>query len=210
MPYFFRQRNSGFGPRILTSISRYNDSMSRKVKRLSGVLSVAILLGAVFVYRGNFLAAPHLHPRFSSADFSVAMLYHVARVVDGDTIDVEVDEGEVRLRLIGINTPETVDPRKPVECFGKEVSARAKALLSEGLVRVETDPTQGRLDKYGRTLAYVFLPDGTLFNKEMIMEGYAHEYTYRYPYKYQNEFKAAERSARKAGAGIWAPGICGK
>lgn len=170
-----------------------------------------ILSGALFMlHRGDILVAKNLHARVSVSDFSTSTLYRVARVVDGDTIDVDVEGAPVRLRLIGIDTPETVDPRKPVECFGREASARAKELLKDGLVRVETDPTQGRFDEYGRTLAYVYFPDGTSFNNEMIAEGYAHEYTFRYPYKYQTEFKAAERSAREAGVGLWASGVCSR
>jgi micrococcal nuclease len=182
--------------------------MHQKVKRLLWIL-LAILLSAVLViYRGNFIAAKNVHARVSAADFSSTTAYRVLSVVDGDTIDVDVYGEKVRIRLLGINTPETVDPRKPVECFGKEASARAKTLLSETSVEIETDKTQGLFDKYGRVLAYIYLSDGTSFNKEMISEGYAHEYTYRYPYRYQNEFKEAERGAREARAGLWAPRAC--
>lgn len=182
--------------------------MSRKAGRSLCLLFV-VLLGALFVlHRGDILATRNLHARVSASSFSTSTLYSVARVVDGDTIDVDVMGNEVRLRLIGIDTPETVDQRKHVECFGVEASARAKELLKGGLVRIETDGTQGRLDEYGRTLVYAYLPDGTSFNREMIAEGYAHEYTFRYPYKYQTEFKAAERNARKARVGLWAPGAC--
>jgi micrococcal nuclease len=134
--------------------------------------------------------------------------YRVFRVIDGDTIDVEKDGVRVRVRLIGVDTPETVDPRRPVQCFGKEASLRAKELLNGKLVRLETDPSQGLYDKYDRMLAYVYLPDETLFNKVMISRGYAHEYTYRLPYHYQQEFKAVERAAREEKRGLWADGIC--
>lgn len=183
--------------------------MTRKTKRSLWIIT-AILSGAVLLYRGDVAPLAHVHPRASTPTFSPETFYPVTRVVDGDTLDVLNGGQEVRLRLIGINTPETVDPRKPVECFGLEASARAKVLLSGRSVRVDTDSTQDHLDKYGRTLAYVTLPDGTSFNEEMIAEGYAHEYTYHYPYKYQTEFKAAERSAREAGRGLWAPGTCDK
>lgn len=183
--------------------------MSRKAKRALWVLCVLFLSTPFVLHRGNFVPAKSLHIKVSAADFSTSTPFRVIRVVDGDTLDVSVRGGEVRLRMIGENTPETVDPRKPVECFGREASARAKALLSGQSVRVELDSTQGFLDKYGRVLAYVYLPDGTSLNKEMIAEGYAHEYTYRYPYKYQTEFKAAERTAREASIGLWGPGVCG-
>lgn len=132
----------------------------------------------------------------------------VLRVVDGDTIDVELSGERVRVRLIGINTPEIVDPRRPVQCFGRESSAKAEELLLGTAVRLETDPSQGRYDKYGRLLAYVYLPDGRSFNKEMIAQGYAYEYTYRLPYRYQSEFKAAQARAREAALGLWSPSAC--
>jgi len=135
-------------------------------------------------------------------------LVAVMRVVDGDTIDIAQGEQVVRVRLIGINTPETVDPRRPVECFGKEASLHAQAVLEGQWVRIEGDEGQDTYDKYGRLLAYVYLSDGTLFNKQMIADGYAYEYTYRLPYKFQKVFKEAERSAREEGKGLWASGVC--
>ena len=122
--------------------------------------------------------------------------YSVSRVVDGDTIDVSIDGKVKRLRLIGINTPETVDPRKLVECFGVEASNKAKTLLTGKKVSLEGDGSQGELDKYNRLLRYVFLEDGTNINLLMIKEGYAYEYTYNLPYKYQTEFKNAQKTSR--------------
>ena len=113
-----------------------------------------------------------------------------------------------RLRLIGINSPESVDPRRPVECFGKEASKYASSILSGQGVIIETDSSQGLLDKYGRTLAYVFLPDGHNFNELMIREGYAYEYTYNKPYKYQKIFKSAQVTARDKQRGLWSPQTC--
>ena len=135
--------------------------------------------------------------------------FSVVKVVDGDTIDVDINGTVARVRLIGINTPETVDPRKPVECFGKEASAKAREILGGKKVRLEADPSQTDSDKYARLLRYVFLEDGTNFNKLMISEGYAYEYTYALPYKYQKEFKQAQKTASDAGNGLWAEGACG-
>jgi micrococcal nuclease len=134
--------------------------------------------------------------------------YRVLKVVDGDTLDVEIDGASQRLRLIGIDTPETVDPRKAVQCFGKEASNKAKELLENNFVTLESDETQGEKDKYGRLLRYVFLPDGTNFNLFMIEEGYAHEYTYSTRYKYQDEFRQAEVNARNNNKGLWSPTTC--
>ena len=135
-------------------------------------------------------------------------LYPVVKVVDGDTLDVNISGEVKRLRLIGIDTPETVDPRKPVQCFGKEASNKAKELLIGKSVGLEKDDSQGDLDKYDRLLRYVFLPDGTNFNLFMISEGYAHEYTYDEAYKYQAEFRAAQQEAENSQRGLWSPETC--
>lgn len=135
-------------------------------------------------------------------------LHKVVKVIDGDTITVEMNSKKETVRLIGINTPETVDPRKPVECFGIEASNKAKEILTGKSVRLEADSIVGERDKYGRLLRYIFLEDGTNFNKMMISEGYAYEYTYNSSYKYQNEFKQAKKEAKEAKRGLWGNGIC--
>ena len=145
----------------------------------------------------------------SSGRTNSGIWYQVEHVVDGDTIDILMNGKKVRVRLIGLDTPEIVDPRKPVQCFGRESSEKAKRLLAEKYVRIEMDASQDDYDKYGRLLAYIFLPDGTNFAEEMIAEGYGHEYTYRLPYKYQKEFKAAEQKAREEKKGLWSAGVCG-
>ena len=115
--------------------------------------------------------------------------YTLLKVVDGDTIDINYNGRQTPVRLIGMNTPETVDPNTPVQCYGPEASARAKAIFSGvSTVQLASDPTQGDRDKYNRLLRYVWLPNGTLFDLEMITEGYAYEYTYNTPYKYQGLF----------------------
>jgi micrococcal nuclease len=133
----------------------------------------------------------------------------VVHVVDGDTVDVQFEDGKVeRLRLIGMDTPEVVDPRKPVQCFGREASQHAHELLDGQSVSIETDSSQGARDIYGRYLAYIWLPDGRNFGEVMIGDGYAHEYTYRYPYVYQDEFKAAQADAMANQLGLWSPTTC--
>ncbi len=119
------------------------------------------------------------------------------RVIDGDTIVIEGDE---KVRLIGVDTPETVHPNKPVEYFGKEASQFTKQMVESKQVRLEYD--QQRKDKYGRTLAYVYLKDGTFLNLEIIKQGYGFAYT-KYPFKYLDEFREAEREARENKKGLW-------
>lgn len=134
--------------------------------------------------------------------------YQVSKVIDGDTISVDVFGKQEVVRLIGIDSPETVDPRKPVQCFGVEASNKAKELLLGKKVLLEADPSQGERDKYDRLLRYVFFEDDTSFNKLMIAEGYAHEYTYNTPYKYQAEYQEAERLARENKKGLWTDDAC--
>jgi micrococcal nuclease len=133
--------------------------------------------------------------------------YLVTDIVDGDTIKVTIDGTTETLRIIGINTPETVDPRRPVQCFGKEASDKAKELLDGQYVTLERDMTQDNRDKYGRLLRFVFI-NGDDYGKEMIREGYAYEYTYNIPYKYQAEYKEAQRRAKGEGNGLWRSGVC--
>ncbi|EKD46932.1 MAG: hypothetical protein ACD_67C00012G0001, partial [uncultured bacterium] len=138
-----------------------------------------------------------------------SQLFDVVGVTDGDTIKASINGKTEAVRLIGMDTPETVDPRKPVQCFGKESSDKAKQLLENKKVRLESDPVQGDRDTYGRLLRYVFLEDGTFFNKKMIEDGFAHEYTFQNKTgKYQTEFKDAENSARENKRGLWAPETC--
>lgn len=134
--------------------------------------------------------------------------YPVSKVVDGDTIWVERDGRRVKVRLIGIDTPEIHDPRKPVQCFGQEATAAAESMLAGKQVLLEADPSQASIDRYGRDLAYVWV-DGILANLVMIQGGYAHEYTYNVPYRYQTLFRAAQQHAERGGLGLWSPTSCG-
>jgi micrococcal nuclease len=127
----------------------------------------------------------------------------VVKIVDGDTIDILKNNKIERIRLIGIDAPETVDPSKPVQCFGPESTDEIKKLLQNQKVKLENDPTQGEKDKYNRLLRYVFLENGTDINKKMIEGGFAYEYTYDKPYKYKVEYKQAEKSAKINHLGLW-------
>ncbi len=126
----------------------------------------------------------------------------VRRIVDGDTLVLENKE---RVRLIGVDTPETKHPRKPVEHYGKEATAFTKKMVQGKRVRLEFDQANahiGHKDKYRRTLAYVFLENGTFLNAEIIKQGYGFAYT-RFPFKYLDEFRSYEREAREHNRGLW-------
>jgi micrococcal nuclease len=132
----------------------------------------------------------------------------VDRVVDGDTIVVRLQNNTLeKVRIIGMNAPESVDPRRKVECYGKEASVRLTELIQGKTVRLERDDSQQNYDKYGRLLRYVFL-DGKNIAESMIADGYAYEYTYRIPYTYQKIFKIAQQEAQKNEAGLWQQGVC--
>jgi micrococcal nuclease len=129
-----------------------------------------------------------------------ADLVRVVRVVDGDTIEVEISGKIESVRYIGIDTPETVDPRKPVQCFGVEASNKNKELVGGKTVRLEKDITDR--DKYGRLLRYVWLGD-MLINQVLTEQGFAKSYSYPPDIKYQNKFVEAERTAREDKLGLW-------
>ena len=127
--------------------------------------------------------------------------YLCTRVIDGDTIAVEKNGKKEKVRLIGVDTPETVHPSKPVEYFGKEASEFTRKNVEGKRVRLEYD-WQSR-DKYGRLLAYVYIEEnGTFLNAEIIRQGYGFAYT-RYPFKYLEDFRKYEREARENRRGLW-------
>ena len=138
----------------------------------------------------------------------VEMDWQVSRIVDGDTIVVTRNGQRVKVRLIGIDTPESVRPDSPVECFGPEASAFAEQVLQGRTVQLESDPSQGSEDAYGRQLAYVWYLDdagnSVLFNQQAIAAGVAREYTYSTPYVWRDAFVAAQQRARSGDQGLWA------
>ncbi|MSR89337.1 nuclease [Patescibacteria group bacterium] len=163
-------------------------------------IGVVLVLAGVAVWFSKTSATP--------VKTSNRETYEVKKVDDGDTLQIFRYGRSEKVRFIGIDTPETVDPRKPVQCFGKEASAKTKQLLTGKTIRIEFDPIVGERDKYDRLLAYVWL-DSELINLTLLREGYAHEYTYRsQAYKYQSDFKQAEAGARQSEVGLWSPQTC--
>lgn len=155
-------------------------------------------------------SAPHIPQEQTRAMPALKSLFPVLRIVDGDTIEVNINGVSEKIRLIGVNTPETVDPRRKVECFGKEASRFVTDILTGTSVVLEADASQGDRDRYGRLLRYVYLSDGSLLNNTIIAEGYGYEYTYGVPYRSMNDFNDAERTAQKLEKGLWAEGVCGE
>lgn len=182
-----------------------------------GILAIVVSLAhpapRVIPAADTEMTPSHTEPSPEPASTAKYDWHTVVRAVDGDTLVVDINGTSTKVRLIGLDTPETVDPRKKVQCFGKEASDKMKQLVSVGYVRLEEDASQGTYDKYGRRLAYAYVPadsrpEGIMLNLYMIAEGYGHEYTYNLPYKYQAEFKAAETQAREGKRGLWADAAC--
>jgi micrococcal nuclease len=128
-------------------------------------------------------------------------MFKVVSVIDGDTFDINLRGKVERVRLLGIDTPETKDPRKPVQCFGIEATNKLKSLIGNKFVKLVDDRTQGNRDKYQRLLRYAY--DGKVFiNAEMVNQGYAFSYK-EYPTKFLAEFNKYEKQAREKGVGLW-------
>lgn len=168
--------------------------LARRLATISVLAVVVALLGAGCTNRST---AGH------DARAGRAGAAEVVGVVDGDTIVVRLGGAEERVRLLGIDTPESVDPRSPVECFGKEAAAHTASLLPPGTpVRLVRD-VEAR-DRYERLLAYVYrIDDGTFVNLRLVEDGYAAVLTYPPNVAHADEFVAAAGEARESGRGLW-------
>ncbi|MEN9558669.1 MAG: hypothetical protein RL141_1038 [Candidatus Parcubacteria bacterium] len=129
----------------------------------------------------------------------------VISVADGDTFDVRLDDGiEARVRMLGVDTPETVDPRKPVQCFGLEASTFTKQLLTDARVLLEEDPLADERDLYGRLLRNVVTETGIDLNAELIAEGYARAYlSFPIDPVRKKQLTDLEATAKAEGKGLW-------
>jgi endonuclease YncB( thermonuclease family) len=169
--------------------------MIQHKKRVKNTL-IALLISALLVILGYSGAEYELFNEVEPGYFKVT------QVEDGDTITVNMNGKNERVRFIGIDTPETKDPRKPVQCFGRAASNFANQLFSEGHVRLESDPLSSNRDRYNRLLRYVYLPDGRLAQKEIIIEGYGFAYT-SFPFTKSSEFLNYQKEAREQNRGLW-------
>ncbi len=126
----------------------------------------------------------------------------IVRVVDGDTIVLELQNQTETVRLLGIDTPETVHPTKPIECFGPEASAFAKATLKKGVIVKLVRDVEPR-DRFQRLLVYLYLADGTLFNQLLIDRGFARTLSIEPNTAFASQFAGHESIARDRRAGLW-------
>lgn len=153
-----------------------------------------IAIGAYFVFK---LAGSE-----SLVQSNQPGLYRVMKFDDGDTISVDMNGTTETVRFIGVDTPETHHPDRPIECYGPEASVYTKKLIGNQKVRLQADSLDTNRDRYGRLLRYVYLPDGTLVEQKLITEGYGFAYTY-FPFEKSAEFSAYEQQAKTAKKGLW-------
>ncbi|MCD6471380.1 thermonuclease family protein [bacterium] len=165
----------------------------KKIKLIFNFLCLLVIFIGAFIFFRIYQDKLKIEREYEAAGF-----IKVQKVIDGDTIKLK--NGEI-VRYIGIDTPETVDPRRPIQCFGYQASKMNKKLVEGKYVRLEKDITER--DKYGRLLRYVYLPDGTFVNLKLVEMGYAFSYTYPPDIKYQDLFIQAERKARENNLGLW-------
>jgi micrococcal nuclease len=128
--------------------------------------------------------------------------YTVSRFIDGDTIEVQMNGTKEKVRFIGVDTPETHDPRKTVQCYGAAAADFTKKTIDNQPVRLEADPTNTDRDRYNRLLRYVYLSNGTLVNAEIIKQGYGFAYI-GFPFTKMEEFKQYQKDAQTQNRGLW-------
>jgi micrococcal nuclease len=168
------------------------------------VLVIAGLIILATVIWGLIYFIPKIHlPTTIKDSVQTPGFYKITTVVDGDTIEVNMDGTIERVRLIGIDTPETKQPNSPVECYGIAASNFAHQLMDGQSVRLEADPINTNRDRYDRLLRYAYLGDGSLFNAEVIKQGYGFAYL-SFPFSKSNEFAQYQTEARDAKRGLWA------
>lgn len=130
-------------------------------------------------------------------------LYSVNHFIDGDTIAVNMNGHSEKVRFIGVDTPETHKPNTPVQCYGPAAAAFTKATIGAQRVRLVSDALSTDRDRYGRLLRYVYLPDGTDVDEELIQTGHGFYYPY-FPFTKAKQFAAVEQTAMTTHRGLWA------
>lgn len=171
-------------------------SRRRAKRQIISLLTSLVILGV------GYYASRHPTQTAKVASTVPAGSYRVTEFVDGDTIKVDMNGKVETIRMIGMDTPETHDPRKVVECFGQAAAAYTKQIIGSGAVRLEADSLSTNRDRYDRLLRYVYTSDGKLVEAEDIKNGYAFAYT-SFPFSKLDEFRSYEKEARDANRGLW-------
>lgn len=183
-------------------------AMSRGRRNL--LAGVAALLVMAVVALDHSCVKPERLPttvRQDSLDFQKydGKQFTVVKVIDGDTLDIGIPDGKyshTRIRLWGVDTPETKDPRTGPMYYGQEASDFATSVAMGKRVTIHLEPDRKTRDKYRRLLAYVQLPDGSFLNEELLSEGYAYA-DLRFKHSLYNKYKQLESLARKQDKGLW-------
>ena len=174
----------------------------KSTKAINGVIAIVIVIGVLFFQFINHSGPFQNSGSDTTSGPSKTEKVHVNRVVDGDTlVGSNEQEQNIKIRLIGIDTPETVKPNTPVQPYGKEASDYSKKHLTNKDVYLEYDKEPE--DQYGRKLAYVWLDKKTMFNEELVKKGLAREKYFAPNGKYRNVFKQAEHQAKQDKLNIW-------
>ncbi len=176
----------------------------RNKKKLVRILS-SIFIALILILLQQNGMIPGQEKVETTVESSTPGLYSVTKFDDGDTIGVDMDGKTETIRFIGVDTPETHDPRKPVQCYGKEAAEFTKKAIGSSRVRLEADPESDNRDRYDRLLRYVYLPSGELLNYELVKEGYGFAIT-GFPHTKMETFVNAEAEAKNTGRGLW--GLC--
>jgi len=145
--------------------------LNGRKRRLALVIFALVVLGVVATQ------SDWLRSSVRTVEVNQPGLYAIDHYIDGDTIAVNMNGTIEEIRFIGVDTPETHKPNTPVQCYGEVAAAYTKGRVSKfGKVRLQADPLDTNRDRYGRLLRYVFLPDGTLLDKELVQKGYGFAY----------------------------------
>lgn len=172
---------------------------------ISGIIIIVGLATGVITYQDVLkeIGLGNLIKNNQNVDYSNIIKYRVESIVDGDTFKIIYNGKTTKVRLIGVDTPESVSANKKKNNeYGKQASNYTKERLEGKEVLLEFDIQQ--TDKYGRLLAYVYLEDGTMYNKELLEKGYAQIATYPPNVKYVDEFKEIQKKAKENKTGFWA------
>ena len=182
--------------------------MSDRRRRLRYVRRRAVWTGGLAIVVASLILADRMG-LFGTRPASDVEKFHnsttrVVRVIDGDTVDMDVPDGRyphTRIRLLGVDTPETLERDTPPQHFGKEATEFTRIACLGKEVRLELEPHRTR-DEYGRVLGYVYLPDGGMLNRVLLTEGYAYADP-RFDHPLKREFRSLQREARKRRSGLW-------
>jgi micrococcal nuclease len=168
--------------------------MSRPTRtKLIGLVAALVIVGV------GLVTAKHLRPSQSAAPPGY---YHVKNFIDGDTFAVDMNGTTEKVRFIGVDTPETHDPRKAVQCFGQAAATFTQKTIGTQPVRLQADPINTNRDRYNRLLRYIYLSDGTLLNALIIKQGYGFAYT-SFPFTKVGEFRQYQKQAQAQKLGLW-------